>query len=117
MITVYQKLPPGIIYLLQHIPQLLLGPTTTWLLLTLYNFHLPTWMTILFMILSGPVLFAISLAWNDFNDYRAAQAIGAVLPPRILDYSPGNVYSIWKEIQNEKIGYYGEFRVFCAYSH
>ena len=55
------------------------------------------------------MIFAILLAWNDFKNYRAARAIGAVLPPRILDYSPGNIYTIWKEIKSEEKGYVGEF--------
>ena len=111
------KLPPGIIYLIHRIPQLLMGPISTYLLLklsqTFYStFQFSTWMTIILLILSGPVIFAISLAWSDFKNYRAARAIGAVLPPRILDYSPGNIYSIWKEIKHEERGYFGEFHFF-----
>ena len=107
------KLPPGIIYLIPRIPQLLIGPISTYLLLklsqTFYGiFYFSTWVTVILLILSGPAIFTISLAWNDFKNYRAARAIGAVLPPRILDYSPGNVYSIWKEIKHEKTGYFGE---------
>lgn len=107
------KLPPGIIYLIPRIPQILIGPISTYLLLklsqTFYGiFYFSTWVTVILLILSGPAIFAISLAWNDFKNYRAARAIGAVLPPRILDYSPGNVYSIWKEIKHEKTGYFGE---------
>jgi len=76
---------------------------------TFYStFQSPTWVTLLLFILSGPVIFAVSLAWNDFNNYRAARAIGAVLPPRISDYSPGNIYSIWKEIKHEETGYFGD---------
>ena len=106
------KLPPGIIYLIHCIPQLLLGPISTFLLLKLsQTFYgtsqLSTLVTIILLILSGPAIFAILLAWNDFKNYRAARAIGAVLPPRILDYSPGNIYSIWKEIKLENTGYFG----------
>jgi len=115
MTTTIQILPPGIIYLFHHIPQLLIGPISTYLLLELsrrflsvYDLVVTTWVTVLLLTLSGPVLFAISLAWNDLKNYRAARAIGAVLPPRVLDYSPGNIYSIWKEIRNEKTGYLGE---------
>jgi hypothetical protein len=107
------KLPPGIIYLVPLIPQLLIGPISTYLLLklsqTFYGiFYFSTWVTVILLILSGPVIFGISLAWNDFKNYRAARAIGAVLPPRIVDFSPGNIYSIWKEIQQENTGYFGE---------
>jgi hypothetical protein len=107
------KLPPGIIYLTHRIPQLLIGPISTYLLIKLYQtfygtFQLSSWVTIILLILSGPVIFAISLAWNDFKNYRGARAIGAVLPPRISDYSPGNIYSIWKEIKHENTGYFGE---------
>jgi hypothetical protein len=115
------KLPPGILYLIHSIPQLLIGPTSTYLLLKLYQTfystsQFSTWVTIILLILSGPVIFAISLAWNDFKNYRAARAIGAVLPPRILDYSPGNIYSIWKEIKLENTGYFGEtFSLFFSY--
>ena len=116
------KLPPGIIYLFHHIPQLLIGPISTYLLLKLSQsfystFQFSTWVTVILLTLSGPVIFGISLAWNDFKNYRAAQAIGAVLPPRILDYSPGNIYSIWKEIQFENTGYFGEsfFPFFFCY--
>ena len=114
------KLPPGIIYLIPRIPQLLIGPISTYLLLklsqTFYGiFYFSTWVTVILLILSGPAIFAISLAWNDFKNYRAARAIGAVLPPRILDYSPGNVYSIWKEIKHEKTGYFGEILSFSSF--
>ena len=107
------KLPPGIIYLIHCIPQLFIGPVSTYLLLKLYQtfysaFQFSTWVTIVLLILSGPVIFAILLAWNDFKNYRAARAIGAVLPPRIVDYTPGNIYSIWKEINIENTGYFGE---------
>lgn len=108
------KLPPGIIYLIHHIPQLLIGPISTCLLLKLSSIQLPTWTTIILLILSGPMMFAIVLAWDDFKNYRAARAIGASLPPQILDYSPGNIYSVWKEIQLEKTGYFGEDPVFLC---
>ena len=99
------------------VPQLLLGPISTYLLLKIsqsfyYDLKLATCMTIILLILSGPLLFAISLALNDLNNWRAARAIGAVLPPRVLDYSPGNIYSIWKGIQNRKKGYFGEISFF-----
>ena len=111
--TMTKLLPPGIIYLIHRIPQLIIGPISTYLLLklsqTFYStLQFSTWMTIILLILSGPVIFAISLAWNDFKNHRAARAIGAVLPPRISDYSPGNIYSIWKEIKHEETGYFGE---------
>ena len=112
------KLPPGIIYLIHCTPQLLVGPISTYYLLlklsqTFYGtFQFSTWVTIILLILSGPVIFVISLAWNDFKNFRAARAIGAVLPPRILDYSPGNIYSIWKEIKFENTGYFGEIFFF-----
>lgn len=112
------KLPPGVNYLIHCIPQLLIGPVSTLLLLKLFQtfysstFQLSIWVTIILLILSGPVIFTISLAWNDFKNYRAARAIGAVLPPQILDYSPGNIYSIWKEIKHEKTGYFGEILFF-----
>ena len=100
----HKLLPPGIIYLVHHIPQLLIGPILTYPFLKIsqnffyHDLKLMTWITLVMLILSGPVLFAISLALNDLKNWRAARAIGAVLPPRILDYSPGNVYTIWKEI-------------------
>ena len=106
------NLPPGIIYLIHCIPQILIGPISTYLLSklsqTFYRtFQLSTSVTIILLISSGPVIFAILLVWNDFKNYRAARAVGAVLPPRILDYSPGNIYSIWKEIKLENTGYFG----------
>ena len=116
--TTTQSWPPGIIYLFHHIPQLLLGPISSFLFLKLsqsvYHVQLSTWVTVVLLILSGPVLFAILLAWNDVKTYRAARAVGAVLPSRIPDWSPGNVYTIWKEIQSERIGYIGEFFFFVG---
>ncbi|KAF8804608.1 cytochrome P450 [Phlegmacium glaucopus] len=117
MTTISTKaLPPGIIYLLHHIPQLLIGPISTYLFLKLsqsfflnnYNFQSTTWVTVVLLTLSGPVLFAILLAWDDLKNYRAARAIGAILPPRIPDYSPGNIYSIWKDIRTDRTGYFGD---------
>ena len=110
--SVMANLPPGIIYLIHCIPQILIGPISTYLLLklsqTFYRtFQLSASVTIILLISSGPVIFAIILVWNDFKNYRAARAVGAVLPPRILDYSPGNIYSIWKEIKLENTGYFG----------
>ncbi|KAF8156866.1 cytochrome P450 monooxygenase pc-2 [Crassisporium funariophilum] len=105
-------IPPGINYLAHHLPQLALGPFSAYAIIQTvqWYFHVKveTWVVVLSLISSGPILFAVNLAFKDFKDYRVAAALGAELPPRILDYSPGNIYTIYKEIEGDKTGYIGE---------
>lgn len=115
--TIYKPWPPGIIYLLQHIPQILLGPISSFVVLklsqTIYDdFELKTWVIVVLLILSGPVIFGVLLAWDDLRNYRAARAVGAVLPSRLPDWSPGSVYTLWKRIRKERTQYIGEILFF-----
>ena len=110
--TIHKPWPPGIIYLIQHIPQILLSPISSFFVLklsqTIYDFELKTWVIVVLFILSGPVIFGILLAWDDLKNYRAARAVGAVLPSRHPDWSPGSVYTVWKRIRKERKQYIGE---------
>ncbi|KAJ3513142.1 hypothetical protein NLJ89_g3108 [Agrocybe chaxingu] len=98
-------IPPGFVYIGHRLPQLLAGPITACFLIVLLGWETSTTWTITSVLLSGPLLFTIVLTYDDIKNYLAARSIGAQLPPCIRDYSPGGVWSIYKDIQVEKSGY------------
>ncbi|CAA7270251.1 unnamed protein product [Cyclocybe aegerita] len=103
-------LPPRPLYLAQRGPQLLAGPITAYALTQLAHRFVPayestTFQTVVAVLLSGPILFALLLSYDDVKNYFAARVLGARLPPRVLDYSPGNVWSIVKELRAVEAGY------------
>lgn len=107
-----QNLPPGIIYLIQRAPKLLLPPALTYGLLAFAPDHLDVnlsrgW-TIVSMIMSLPVSMTISVLYDEIYVRWQAYKAGAVLPPRIGDVTPGSVWSLFKGIRDFKDGYIGQ---------
>ncbi|EKM60403.1 uncharacterized protein PHACADRAFT_109856 [Phanerochaete carnosa HHB-10118-sp] len=77
-------LPPGLLFLLPKIPQLLVPPVTVCLLAYLarvyFSYAVPAWALAVACILSLPAAFTILVQWYDHKIYREATARGSKLP-------------------------------------
>ncbi|KAG1856281.1 cytochrome P450 [Suillus tomentosus] len=105
-------LPPGIVYLIGCLPQLLLPPTIVYGLNRICDFafgvSLQGWSQIPAYVLSFPVLFTCSVLAANYHDRRQAAMHGAVLPPMFPSRCPGSLDLLAALVQNFKIGYMGE---------
>lgn len=106
------QLPPGIVYLISCLPQLLLPPAIVYGLNHICDFvfhvSLPGWSQIPAFVLSFPALFTCSVLAEKFRDRRQAALHGAVLPPMFPSRWPGGLDVLAALIQNFKIGYMGD---------
>ncbi|KAG1895877.1 cytochrome P450 [Suillus fuscotomentosus] len=105
-------LPPGIVYLISCLPQLLLPPTIVYGLNRICDFafgvSLQGWSQIPAYVLSFPALFTCSVLAANYHDRRQAAMHGAVLPPMFPSRLPGSLDLLAALVQNFKIGYMGE---------
>lgn len=105
------QLPPGIIYLISCLPQLLLPPAIVYGLNHICDFvfhvSLPTWSQIPAYVLSFPALFTCSVLAEKYRDSRQAAIHGAVLAPMFPSRWPGGLDILAALIQNFKVGYMG----------
>ncbi|KAG1875428.1 cytochrome P450 [Suillus subalutaceus] len=105
------ELPPGIVYLISCLPQLLLPPAIVYGLNRICDFafgiSLPGWSQIPAYVLSFPALFTCSLLAANYRDRRQAAMRGAVLPPRYPSRLPGGLDILVALVQDFKIGYMG----------
>lgn len=104
-------LPPGIVYLISCLPQLLLPPGIVYGLNRICNFafgaSMQGWSQIPAYVLSFPVLFTCSVLAANYYDRRQAAMHGAVLPPMFPSRWPGSLDLLAALVQNFKIGYMG----------
>ncbi|EAU82482.2 cytochrome P450 monooxygenase pc-3 [Coprinopsis cinerea okayama7 len=111
-------LPPGLLYLIQHLPSLAIPPATVLASTKLiYHFDLldgvvesaiPVWAVVLASALSLPVAFVGKALLKGLKDRRDAARNGAVLPPQIYDPLPGGVGLLRATLDNFENGYPGE---------
>jgi hypothetical protein len=105
------QLPPGIVYLISCLPQLLLPPAIVYSLNHICDFafdlSLPAWLQIPAYVLSFPVLFTCSVLAENYRDRRQAVIHGAVLPPKFPSTWPGGLDTLLSLVQNFKTGYMG----------
>ncbi|KAF8075954.1 cytochrome P450 monooxygenase pc-3 [Lyophyllum atratum] len=105
-------MPPGITYLANRLPSLLLPLIVVYvanrLLQTYLTIHLPLSVITVTAILSIPVALVLKSSYTDLDDRRRAAAQGAVLPPRIYDKWPAGIGLLLQSINNLKTGYPGE---------
>ncbi|KAG1731965.1 cytochrome P450 [Suillus paluster] len=106
------ELPPGIIYLISCLPQLLLPPAIVYGLNRISDFAfgvcLPGWFQIPACLLSFPIVFACSVFVTNHRDRSQAALHGAVLPPMFPSKWPGGLDILAALIQNFKTGYMGD---------
>ncbi|OJA07921.1 hypothetical protein AZE42_03680 [Rhizopogon vesiculosus] len=106
------ELPPGIIYLVSCLPQVLSPPALVYGLDRICDFtfgvSLPEWSRIPAYILSFPVLFTCTVLATNYHDRRQAALRGAVLPPMFPSTWPGGLDVLAALAQNFKTGYMGD---------
>lgn len=107
------NLPPGIVYLAQHLPYFFFPPGVVYALLTVFEVALPRWARFICYALSFPLSLMIQVQCMDFINSRSARKLGAVIPPRIGDPSLGGVFSLLALIKAFKSGYPGELLFFA----
>ncbi|KAK7000219.1 cytochrome P450 [Favolaschia claudopus] len=95
--------PPGIIYLATHLPRLLVPPLFVYCLKFAAESYLgsiiPTWLTSLAYILSGPAFLALLVQYRDYCVRSQAAAHGAVLPPA-LPGSIGGLHMLFAKVKD-----------------
>ncbi|KAK0227029.1 cytochrome P450 monooxygenase pc-3 [Armillaria nabsnona] len=102
------NLPPGIVYLAQHLPYFFFPPGVVYALLTVLEVALPRWARFICYALSFPLSLMVQVQCVDFINSRSAKKLGAVIPPRIGDPSLGGVLSLLALIKAFKSGYPGD---------
>nr|BAL14712.1 cytochrom P450 [Phlebia brevispora] len=89
------SLPPGILFLLSNLPQVVLPPLAASLLLyalrVLYGLAPPAWLAALAYLLSWPLAWTFDVQYRDWRIQREARARGAECPPRIPSKAIGGV--------------------------
>lgn len=117
------EIPPGILYLLRFSPHLLTPALITYFLnyvtsLPVSRAYIPSVLA-RFLPLSGshlvsavlssvPLFITLRILWGDLKVRVEARRLGAVLPPRIVDWSPGGIVTLIKVTRMVNGGYIGE---------
>ncbi|KAF8890381.1 cytochrome P450 [Infundibulicybe gibba] len=102
-------LPPGIKYLLRLSPRII-GPPLLIYLANLF-FHtylhvvLPQWYLVAGYSFCIPLALLFEVQYFNFVNHRAAARLGAVLPPRVGDWTPGGIGSLLAATRAFKTGY------------
>jgi hypothetical protein len=104
------QLPPGPLYLLRNFPFFVVPSTIVYACLTLAKKHLnldiPTWLTVLTVLLARPAIIFFNRYHSRFFDSRHAAANNAVVAPRVR----ASAFSIISKIAYSlKKGYPGTF--------
>lgn len=117
------EIPPGILYLLRFSPHLLTPALITYFLNYLASSpvsraYIPAVLA-RFLPLSGshlasavlssvPLFLTLRILWDELKIRIEARRLGAVLPPKIVDWSPGSLVSLIKVSKIIKEGYIGK---------
>ncbi|KAF7353514.1 Cytochrome P450 [Mycena sanguinolenta] len=84
-------LSPGIGYLATQLPRILAPPLLVYCAKLVTELRLgiivPTWLTTLACVLSGPAVLTVVVQYRDYQNRRQAAAHGAIIPPAI----PGSI--------------------------
>ncbi|KAF9443684.1 cytochrome P450 [Macrolepiota fuliginosa MF-IS2] len=113
------KLPPGVVFLLRNLPTII-GPSAfvyaltklanLYLTSTSFIRHVPTSRTrALACILSFPLWVWGKMVYAVIKEQIGAQRAGALLPPRVRDWTPGSFKSLRRGLDNLKGGYPGDY--------
>lgn len=113
-------LTPGLAFLLQNSPTIL-GPSLfVYTLAKLTNRYQTTLklpsalgssrlISAAAYIIAFPIWFFIKVTWRDIRDKIEAEKLGAVLLPRVRDWTPGSLKNMKSGVENIKNGYPGDF--------
>lgn len=82
------SLPPGPVYLAKQLPRILAPPVAIYCTklvaeLCFQDLVVPTWLTTIACVFSGPALLTVIVQYRDYQIRRQAAALGAVLPPTV----------------------------------
>lgn len=112
-------LPPGIVYLIQNLPKIVVPPATVVLITSLIQRHtvyhnVALWTIVLASLISLPATAIGRMIVKNIKDERDAEKRGAVLPARVKDPMPLGL-GLLKAILNEfESGYPGELLSICS---
>ena len=105
------SLPPGIAYLLQNLPSIVIPPATVAALGQIARNHtdvnISPWIIALACVLSLPVAFAVKVLYKDWKNEKDAAAQNAFLPPRVPDSLPAGLGLLRGALNSFKNGYPG----------
>ena len=62
------------------------------------------------MLLSFPAALVLSKTYQDYTDRKNAELNGAVLPPKLEDWTPGSLRLLGVLVKNFNTGYPGQLR-------
>ncbi|RXW15330.1 hypothetical protein EST38_g10518 [Candolleomyces aberdarensis] len=106
------SIPPGILYLFQNLPSLIIPPATvaglSQIIRNHTNLYISTWILAFACILSLPATFAMKVLYKDWKDEKDAAAHNAFLPPRVPDSTPAGLGLLRSALDSFKNGYPGE---------
>lgn len=110
------KLSPGLSFILRNIPTIL-GPSVFVYIASQLasRFQIPHTSfftsrfprTILYA-LAFPIYLFIRVTGRDFKDWYNAKRLGAALPPKVKDWTPGSMKSMRVGLKNMRSGYPGK---------
>ncbi|KAH6896353.1 cytochrome P450 monooxygenase pc-3 [Coprinopsis sp. MPI-PUGE-AT-0042] len=106
-------LPPGIVYLIQNLPTVVLPPSTVVLIANLIQRHtvyrnVPLWTIVLATLLSLPAAVIGRMIVKNIKDARDAAKRGAVLPKRVRDDVPAGLGLLKAMVKEFESGYPGD---------
>lgn len=111
-------LPPGIRHIALSLPRLLTPPALVYTLRFLswsyLGYEVPNWAFVVASLLSLPVALAGTIYYNEYAIRRDAAANGAILVPKVEDWTPGGLRSMAAAVSNLKVGYPGKL---CISKH
>jgi hypothetical protein len=88
-------LPPGVVWLVAHIPQIVAPPAVVYALAHLarscFAVALPTWLIVVGIGLSWPATLFFSIQWSIYKDAKDAAAKDAVMPRQVAAKYPGSI--------------------------
>ncbi|KAL7282246.1 hypothetical protein ACG7TL_003715 [Trametes sanguinea] len=106
------KVPPGLPFVARILTISLVPAAVVLLLARLcrvyFGIELPTGAIGTVAVLSLPATFALRLQWREWRVRRAAERLGAILPPRWDGRAPGNLDLLKHVIERFENGYLGE---------
>jgi hypothetical protein len=107
--------PPGIVWFSHRLPYLLPPPLVVCLLFRVLSpVKPPTWLFLLSLASSFPLGFAVWITVRDWLDGWRARALGAILPPRVEDWTPGSFRNLRTAVDSFKWGYIGMLGVLSS---
>ncbi|KAJ2930675.1 hypothetical protein H1R20_g6407, partial [Candolleomyces eurysporus] len=106
------SVPPGILYLFQNLPSLIIPPAIVaglgQIIRNHTNLYISTWILVFACVLSLPATFAMKVLYKDWKDENDAAAHNAFLPPRVPDSLPAGLGLLRSALDSFKNGYPGE---------